>query len=160
MSTSASRSASIVLGTGTTTTASQSSSLQYPLAARWLPDVQRRLSNSVGLDTSAPDGQWLAKGVVSAANTFFQTTSDLLPTEPFLYSSVQGDLVAEFRQGETPFTVILSSTNAVAMAVVGDQAMQFTIPISATSPGALRSEIQKITAALRAKRHGSVDSER
>ena len=158
--TSAEESASIVLGSNTGTSAIKSSSLQYPLAASWLANVQRRLSNSVGLDTAAPDGQWLTKGVVAAANTFFQATSDLLPTEPHLYSSTQGDLVAEFQGVEMPMTVILSPSTAIALAVVGGQPLKFTIPITATPAGALRSELTRITAILRAKQHGSVDAER
>jgi hypothetical protein len=158
-STSAGESASIVLGS-TSTSAVQSSSLQYPLAAPWLANVQRRLNNSVGLDLAAPDGQWLTKGVVSAANTFFQATSDLLPIEPFLYSSTQGDLVAEFQGVEIPITVIFSTSNAIALAVIAGQPLKFTIPLAATPAGALRSELTKITEILRAKRHEPVDAER
>ena len=154
---SADKSASIVLGASSGGSAVQSSSLQFPHPAPWLAVVQRRLTNSVGLDAAPPDGKWLAKGVVVAANTFFQATSDLLPAEPVLYSSTQGDLVAEFQGVDLPMTVVFSSTEAIALAVAGGSTLTFTIPIRATPAGALRSELTKITEVFRAKRHAAVD---
>jgi len=159
----AAKSASIILGTNTS--ADQSSTLQYPPPAPWLADVQRRLSNSVGQDTPDPDGRWLAKGVVSAATSFFQATSDLLSVTPYsaapyLYSSRQGELVAEFGRADAPLTLIVSSNYALAFVVINGQAVQKRIPLAGTQTSTLRSEFSEITRALGAPRDGTVDPER
>ncbi len=57
-------------------------------------------------------------------------------------------------------TLIVSSSCVVALAAVGDQALKFTIPITKTPPDALRAEMAKITAIVRAKLHASLDARR
>jgi hypothetical protein len=155
---SAAKSATIIFSTNTS--ADQSSTLQYPVPAPWLADVQRRLSNSVGLATPDPDGRWLARGVVTAANALFQATSDLLSGEPHLYSSRQGDLVAEFKVADAPMTFVVSSSYALAFVVINGQAVQKKIPLAGIEPSALRFEVSQITKALGAPHNGAVDSER
>jgi len=154
--TSAPKSASIMFVTNTS--ASESSTLQFPPPAPWLADVQRRLSNSIGVMTAtASDGQWLSSDVVSAANLFFQATSDMLPAEPYLHSSLQGDLVAEFKSAHGPMTMIVSNRYALAMATINGEPVQSKVALTAAQPSTLRAELAKITDALRAGKYGSVD---
>src|SRR5690349_19137288 len=68
-----------------------------PLAARWLGKVEQRIKNSIAVDAHCiGDQQFLSPEIASAATSFFQSTSDLFRTEPYVYSSRAGDLVAEF----------------------------------------------------------------
>jgi hypothetical protein len=156
--TSGDNSASIVFGTNTGSSAEKSSTLEYPIAAPWLADVQRRLSNSIGLASAPPSGQWLDRNIVSTANTFFQATSDLLPVEPYLYSSKDGELIAEFKGAEFPLTLVVSHGSAVAISLIQGRPLNFAITVNAAAPNALRSELKKITAKLRAQHHGTVET--
>jgi hypothetical protein len=156
---SAAQSSSVILGT--ITSASQSSGFQFPPPAPWLADVQRRLRNSVGVPTAAgPDGRWLASGVVYAASSFFQATSDMLPAEPYLHSSLQGDLVAEFNSPYGPITMVVSGDHALAMATVQGQPVQSRMQLAGAQPDTLRAELAKITEALRTGRYGPLDAVR
>jgi hypothetical protein len=156
--TSASRSATITLGTSTS--ALQSSTLQLPAPAPWLANVQRRLSNSVNV-ADAPAGQWLSGAIVSGANSFFVAASDLLQTEPYLYSSTHGDLVAEFTAQAIPLTMVFSGSTVVAMAMVNNQPVQTTIQLSAVRPTDIRAEVAKLMSTLRAAvQNGPVAAER
>jgi hypothetical protein len=87
-----------------------------PPPAPWLADVQRRLNGSIGVRGSdaLQDGTGLRREIVSVANTFFEATSDLLPAEPYLYSSQIGDLVAEFSAPLGRMTMIISTDFACA----------------------------------------------
>jgi hypothetical protein len=124
--------------------------------------VQRRLNGSIGVRGSdaLQDGTGLRREIVSVANTFFEATSDLLPAEPYLYSSQIGDLVAEFSAPLGRMTMIISTDFAIAHAVVGGQVTQKTLRLTPDAQSSLRPEIGALTSTLRVAQHGSVDTER
>jgi hypothetical protein len=130
-----------------------------PLGASWLGAVQRRLNASIGIEGTISDGTWLPRDVVTAANNFFDATSSLLPSEPYLYSSRAGNLVAEFENKLGRMTLILSKDTAVALASVGKERIQKRIDLAGVTPARLRSDISGITDRLRTT-HGSVGTKR
>jgi hypothetical protein len=157
--TSASKSASIKIGTDAT---ASYSSARDGFAAPWLGQLQRRLNLSIGLGTAVQnrEGQWLGGDVVTAANNFFQATSDMFPAEPYIYSSREGDLVAEFSGGRGPLTMILSPKQAIAFAVVDGRRIHKEIPLTAVRVADLRAQLAEITDVVLAGQHGPVDPAR
>src|SRR5258707_325256 len=70
-----------------------------PIGPHWLASTRKRIRTSImpNYQAGANDGRWLSQEVADAADAFFRETADLLPGEPFIYSSRLGDLVAEFK---------------------------------------------------------------
>jgi hypothetical protein len=154
---SAEKSASITYVTSMS--AGHSSTLQFPTPAPWLATVQRRLTNSIGPvePGASPGGQWLSGDVVRAANSWFQATSDMLPNEPFLHSSAQGNLVAEFTGVNGPMTVVVTTSHALAMATINGQPVQHQMSLAAAQPATMRADLATLTDALRGQHHGPLD---
>jgi hypothetical protein len=77
---------------------------------KWYSDVERRLRDSIASqDVSAShDGRWLSWMTAEAARRFFDAAADVLPGEPYMYSSAHGDLVAEFELSDARVTAIVS----------------------------------------------------
>ena len=54
----------------------------------------------------------------------FEAASDVLPGEPYIYSSVDGDLVAEFKDSYGRLTTIIGPTFTIGFAVVGREILK------------------------------------
>lgn len=123
----------------------------------WLETVQRRIQNSILPYTkiNENDGRWLKQSVANAASDFFLKAADLLPSEPYIYSSVEGDLVAEFNAAKGPLTAIVSPDFVVLFAAPSDGA---PIHKSISDFEQLRDQLKKFTDRLGAMEHGSMDS--
>ena len=67
-------------------------------AVAWLSEVERRIRDSiVPIEYSdLTSTEYLNEAAGSAALSFFQNNADLLPAEPHIYGTHDGDLVAEF----------------------------------------------------------------
>jgi hypothetical protein len=128
-----------------------------PVAAPWLPDVFRRIRDSVVPDGRQFDneGQWLTSEIAIAATAFFQLTSDVLPGEPHIYSSLRGDLVAEFGGPHGVMNAVISPTRFIALVVVGDKATEKRIDWNSIKADTLRKELQEITLMLCDGEYGS-----
>jgi hypothetical protein len=131
------------------------SELATPSPARpdWLSRVERRIRNSIATDESAfisDDGQWISATVALQAMSFFQRTFDLLPGEPYIYSSTKGDLVAEYRSRHASLTLIVGSTEIVGFARAGDDSRNMALDVRNTRGGdeATREAVSKLTAAI------------
>lgn len=133
-----------------------------PSPAKWLADVERRIRNSILPSDSfvANDGRWLAANVANVATSYFQVMSDILPSEPYIYSSRAGDLIAEFRAERGTMTAIVSATYVRTFATVKDEPpFSKKWPLSAGSDlFGLRKELAAITKNLRKREHGTVGS--
>src|SRR5207253_6843160 len=77
---------------------------------RWPRDWSSGVcSSDLTLDPEAVhDGRWVTQAVANAATDFFKSTADLMPGKPFIYSSREGDLVAEFETKRGTMTSIIS----------------------------------------------------
>jgi hypothetical protein len=128
------------------------------IASSWLANVRKRVELSIlpkGIEAQNA-GQWLSEDIAAEAVRFFDKTSDLLPSEPFIYSSSVGDLIAEFKTVGGPMTGIIARGFVILFAVVGGAAIKKQLPVS-SSKTATRRELQAFMAEmLRARQHGAV----
>jgi hypothetical protein len=128
-----------------------------PISATWFNAVQRRIQKS-----TAPQGRkvgndrrWLSQDIADAASAFFKTTSDVLPSEPYIYSSLKGDLVAEFSGAHGTMTNIVSETSVIVFVVVDGAPVERRLPLGRNETDALRQELQRLTKMLRTGQHGT-----
>ena len=141
-----------------TSTSAGQSSVENPAPAAWLADIQRRLANSVGAPT--PSGAWLPGDVVTSANSLFLATSDLLPSEPSLHASFNGELIAEFSGDTGAMTLIVTRGAALAVAIINGQPLQNRFSLAGVQSAVLRAEVSKVTDAVRMAAHGPVAAAR
>jgi hypothetical protein len=124
--------------------------------ASWLASVERRIRNSIvphGREVEN-DGRWLSYDIANAATSFFQTASDVLPSEPYIYSSLGGDLVAEFKAEHGTMTSVISDKFLVSMVVVDGEPIETRIEFGVVSPATIRRELTSIMTMLRTGKHG------
>jgi hypothetical protein len=86
--------------------------------APWLAAVERRIKDSIAVsETTDEDGTTtISEEVAGAALRFFQSSADVLPSEPFLYASLRGSLVAEFTSANGSITAVISPDDTKLMA--------------------------------------------
>jgi hypothetical protein len=130
-----------------------------PIAAAWLSAIEQRIHGSRTLNGGEPEnnGRWLQGDIADAGVEFFQSTSDLLPGEPYIYSSRMGDLVAEFETPHGTLTSIVSKKFVLIFAVIDGNSIEKKAPLSATGLGELRLELKKLTELLRTGRYAAVE---
>jgi hypothetical protein len=121
-----------------------------PVSAKWLGAVQKRITDSIAIAGASPsvEGSYLDQTIAHSANSVFEMTSDILPSEPFIYRSKGGDLVAEFQADYGKLTAIISQSYVIAFASVGEVAVEKHINLEEANFRTLRTELQKITKAL------------
>ena len=126
----------------------------------WLPDVERRIVRSImPADLNSPDsGEWLTLDIANAGLAFFNTTADLLPSEPFIYCAGKGDLVAEFERETNPLTIIVSLDSVLLFSIIDDEPVYQRVQFS-EGPAALRRRLRNLIGTPRAAQHGAVDSQ-
>jgi hypothetical protein len=118
------------------------------VAAGWLSAVKRRIASSVmppGREAEN-QGQWLPEETVQAALLFFETVSDMLPGEPYIYSSKTKDLVAEFKTAQGRLTAIISPDFVRTFALTyGNAAVEKRLQLGVTSNESLRQHVRRLT---------------
>jgi hypothetical protein len=88
-------------------------------ANAWLSIVEARIRESIRpeenetIDKDEDSTEWLRSDAARAAIAFFRNTADLLPTEPHLYATKSGDLVAEFETPVCNMTSVVSDSNTI-----------------------------------------------
>lgn len=126
------------------------------IPAPWLPKLERRIKNSAAqpeeelLDN---DGSWLRRSVIDAADCFFRETSDVLPSEPYLYGSTKGDLVAEYNCPAGKMTQILGDRFVICFTVINGKTWHTELEVQDKDFEATRIELRRITKSL-AHKHG------
>jgi hypothetical protein len=122
-----------------------------PVPAPWLAIVERRIRDSVLPRERAAenDGRWLSQEVANSAIQFFQQASGVLPSEPFIYSSTSGDLVAEFKTIRGVLTSVVTQSKVLAVVMVNDQLKELTLNLETATPGVLRQSLQPIADLLK-----------
>ena len=135
-------------------------------APSWLSAVERRIRDSTHADLSISssrenaDGRFLTREVANAAISFFRQSADLLPSEPYIYSSQQGDLVAEFESKHGILTSVISPNWVILFAGVHGMPVERTVQPQQDSAAAVRSAVRDIADMLRTGHHGTVDAGR
>src|SRR4026207_1497021 len=94
------------------------------IAPHWLTRVQDRISGSIvpREQESSNDGRWLLPSAAAAACVFFQAAADVLPGEPHISGSQDGELIAEFESKHGRLTSIITDTSVLLFAVIGQAA--------------------------------------
>jgi hypothetical protein len=125
--------------------------------ASWLATVERRIRNSVLPEgkENENDGRWLTYDIANIATAFFQVASDVLPGEPYIYSSRAGELVAEFKAEHGTMTSIISKNLLISLAVIDDEPIETRIELATISPSTVRKELSSIMTMLRTGKNGS-----
>lgn len=121
------------------------------LAATWLANVERRLRDSIVPDdkTEVHSGQWLARDVANSAIRFFEMASNLLPGEPYIYSSNGTDLIAEFRTDRGMMTSVVSGPDLhIYTTVNGVLQGEKRIDLRSANPKSLQAELKPLTILL------------
>lgn len=131
--------------------------LSNPPIADWLAAVRRRINDSILPHdfVGDNDGRWLTEDVARAAVAYFEETSDLLPAEPYIYSSRRGDLVAEFTADHGTLTSIVTPTYVLLFAVIDGAPIEKRLPLAGTTMS-LRSEVANLSDLLRTGQHGAL----
>ena len=83
---------------------------EYLAPNPWLALVERRINDSIvpsSVNDSPPE-EWLSLEAGGAALSFFRNACDLLPSEPHIYGTSDGDLVAEFETPSARITCIVA----------------------------------------------------
>lgn len=128
----------------------------------WVGAVKRRIQDSIApsLDHFDSSGRWLPASTATAASAFFERLGDSLPSEPIIYGSRSGDLVAEFESPHGTMTGIISPDFILLFSVVDGTIMEKTLPGVAEDPRGLRRELRRMTSLLHYGLHAAVDPER
>jgi hypothetical protein len=119
----------------------------------WLPIVESRIRGSVLPNEYEydyePSTEWLSEGAANAAIAFFRNGTDLLPTEPHIYGTKSGDLVAEFETANGSMTSVVSDKQTILFAVLtgDDEPIQTIIRRDSNR---FRDELRSITTKLAA----------
>jgi hypothetical protein len=140
----------------------QEAEIRAPLSyiPEWLDAVRHRIRDSIvpkGREADN-DGQWLTEEIAGVACTFFEEYSALLPSEPFIYGSRQGDLVAEFTSASGSLTAIVSCKSVLLYAVVNGRPEHREVDLLGDGSITLRRDLDELTELLRTGRDGAVGS--
>ncbi len=100
----------------------------------------------------------MTEDIATSASAFFEMTSDVLPSEPYIYSSQNGDLVAEFDASHGTMTGIIAKNLVVLFAVVDGVPIERRVVLGSDSPRPLRRELQYLTEMLRTGQHAAVET--
>lgn len=127
------------------------------IAAKWITTIERRIQQSVPATLSAPDADegWLDSDIAACAISFFDATSDVLPAaEPYLYTAMNGDLVAEFPDRHGKLTTVIGKAAAQSFAVVDGDVLKTTLNFPFDNIVNARQDLMQITKQLNAGAHG------
>jgi hypothetical protein len=125
----------------------------------WLPLVEARIRDSVLPEEYEGElsSEWLTEDAAFAAIAFFRNGADLLPTEPHIYATNSGDLVAEFETLAGSMTGIVSDKETILFAVLAgapDDPIQTVIRKGSNT---FREELRAVTKQLSSGRYGKME---
>lgn len=116
----------------------------------WLGKVEKRIRDSIiPFDCKEQnDGRWLNENVAISAISFFQNVADLLPLEPFIYSSRKNDLVAEFEFARGKLTCVVSPEFVLLFADTNGCPTSEKINFTEIDEVEIRKKVREITGKL------------
>jgi hypothetical protein len=125
----------------------------------WLTMVESRIRDSIKPDEYEIENsaEWLTADAAHAAIAFFRSGAEVLPTEPHIYATNNGDLVAEF---ETPYgtmTSVVSDEKTILFAVLASDPHEPIQKVIRRGSNAFKEELRSVTKQL-SGRHGKVEA--
>jgi hypothetical protein len=123
-----------------------------PVRASWLANVERRILGSIPFTGAEPlpqTGRWLEPEVAGQAINLFQVMSDILPGEPYVYASLKGDLVAEFKAPKGKLTTIVGKSSLTSFGVSGDSVLRITFDLPIVNIQNARLRLKQVSDQLR-----------
>jgi hypothetical protein len=128
----------------------------------WLPIVEERIRASVLPEEfeREPSSEWLTQDAAFAAIAFFHTGADLLPTEPYIYATSLGDLVAEFETKNGSMTSVISDNETILFAVLASDPHEPIQKVIRRGSNQFKEELRSITTKLSSGRHGKMEPAR
>jgi hypothetical protein len=129
-----------------------------PFPNSWLPVVESRIRASVMPADSdgLPFGEWLTEDAARAAIAFLRAGQDVLPTEPHIYGTEDGDFVAEFELPEGRMTSIVSDDETTLFAVHSDCRAAPLHDVIHRGSNQYRDQLASFTKNFRAGTHGQM----
>lgn len=126
----------------------------------WLPQVEARIRDSVVPPRSGeePSCEWLAQDAANAAIAFFRQGADLLPTEPHIYGTENGDLVAEFETPTSTMTGVVSDTQTILFGYLLAAPHEPMQAVIARGSNHYRDDLKSFTKKLSPRPHGKMAS--
>jgi hypothetical protein len=130
------------------------------IPASWLGSVERRIRDSIGPTnwSGESDGRYIGFEIGKRAVQFFRETSDLWASEPYLYSSKAGDLVAEIKDAQISITAVIGGASAIVFAVAGDEIFREEICFDEAVSGSLRGKMKDMVGKSSTDQHVAVDA--
>jgi hypothetical protein len=131
------------------------------IPAPWLPVVERRLQNSIAprnFCEAEDDGSWIGEKIANTAIDFFQETSDLLPSEPYIYSSQKGDLVAEHDLGSKKLTNIIGESFVLTFLFEDGEITKKEFDITEKGFNEIRESFKNLKNTLPPQYHGVLET--
>lgn len=127
----------------------------------WLPIVESRIRGSVLPNEyeSEPSTEWLSEGAANAAIAFLRNGADMLPTEPHIYGTKSGDLVAEFETANGSMTSVVSDKQTILFAVLTSDPHEPIQSIICRGSNRFRDELSSILTKLSAGSHGQISAD-
>lgn len=128
----------------------------------WLAVVEARIRDSVLPDEYDGDisSEWLTEDAAYAAIAFFREGADLLNTEPHIYATNSGDLVAEFEIPAASFTSVISDKETILFGAPKSDPENPIHAVILRGSSSLRAELKAFTSKLLSGRYGKVESAR
>jgi hypothetical protein len=126
----------------------------------WLPQVESRIRDSVVPQRSEeqPSCEWLAQDAANAAISFFRQGADLLPAEPHIYGTENGDLVAEFETPTSTMTGVVSDTKTILFGYLLAAPHEPLQAVIARGSNHYRDDLKSFTKKLSPRPHGKMES--
>jgi len=129
--------------------------VQISPQVQWHGLLQQRIKDSVALEGHQldPNLRYLSEAVARSALCFFEGVSDLLPSEPYIYASQEGNLVAEFSGSSGGLSVMIGTDFAILFSSSEDQSKEYFYRRS-DEPSDVRAGVKEAVAFISANLNG------
>lgn len=126
----------------------------------WLSVVESRIRDSIKPDEYEIENsaEWLTADAAHAAIAFFRSGAEAFPTEPHIYATNNGDLVAEFETLQGTMTSVVSDDETVLFAVLASDPQEPIQKIIRRGSNNFKEELRSVTKKLSAGQHGKMES--
>ena len=113
----------------------------------WLPVVESRIRDSIRPDEYEIENsaEWLTADAAYAAIAFFRGGAEALPSEPHIYATNNGDLVAEFQTPQGNMTSVVSDSETILFAVPANDPLNPVQKVIRRGSNNFKEELRSVT---------------